>query len=102
MDMTPKEFAEEFYGRFMPEQQLLPNVIEEIKQERIRQDEQWGGAEHDDQHSSSLFMSLIEKQAYKAYTPNGDGKFRKRFIKIAALAIAAVESIDRKETSDDL
>ena len=80
----------------------MNKIFEEIKQERARQDEQWGGAEHDDQHSSSLFMSLVEKQAYKACTPNGDGKFRERFIKIAALAVAAVESIDRKEAKDDL
>lgn len=76
-------------------------IFAEIIAERRRQDKQWGGADHDDNHLPSDFMDFIEKQTYKTYTANGDGDFRGRFIKIAALAVAAVESIDRSARSEE-
>lgn len=73
----------------------INNVIEE----RQRQDNKWGGAGHDDQHSVSDFVLLIEDYAGWARTMAGMRnlqKARNRLIQVAALAVAAVESIDRK------
>jgi hypothetical protein len=62
--------------------------------ERNNQDQQWGGPEHDDKYSSLDFTAYIGRQVHKMYgDPASD---RDRFIKIAALAVAAIESIDRK------
>ena len=70
------------------------NIYDEIKTERHAQDEQWGGAEHDDQHSPGEFMAFITLQIEKS---NKDGSdVRDRFVKIAALSVAAVESLDRQ------
>lgn len=72
----------------------MENIIEEVKAERAAQDEQWGGAEHDDEHSPGEFAGFIDAQFCKCDWGNGPDA-RRRFIKVAALAIAAVEMIDR-------
>lgn len=64
----------------------------EVQAERARQDEQWGGPSHDDQHDPVDWDGFIEYQAYWGREQDP----RRRFVKIAALAIAAIESIDRK------
>lgn len=70
------------------------SIIAEILAERARQDKQWGGSKHDDEHVAGEWLEFIANQAEKmAYIPTDA---RMRFIKIAALAIAAIESIDRR------
>lgn len=84
----------------------MENIFEEIKQERARQDEQWGGAEHDDGHDlhdwSTYILHQLGHRTRAHSTPKellahvGKAEARERLIKIAALAVAAIESIDRK------
>jgi hypothetical protein len=69
-------------------------IFTEVAQERERQDRQWGGPEHDDEHSVLDWAQFIAKQFCLV---REDANARQRFVKIAALAIAAVESIDRGE-----
>lgn len=70
------------------------NVINEVHRERQHQDAKWGGPEHDDQHSIMDFKSYM----YARLNPTEDNAQQRRwFIELAALAIAAVESMDRKE-----
>jgi len=81
------------------------NIFHEIEKERDRQDQQWGGPEHDDAHSIYDFVRFIRKFCLKIdnifSVTNSEQNIRlvarKRFIKIAALAVAAIESIDRKQ-----
>lgn len=76
---------------------ILPSVIEQITTERNLQDEQWGGESHDDSHSSFEFREFIEKQlSFITDNPEEFVENRNRLIKVAALAIAAIESIDRR------
>jgi hypothetical protein len=78
----------------MPREQ----IFSEIEAERIRQDSQWGGAQHDDTHSVENWSEYIDKQTYYA-NECGDSDLadaRQRFVKAAALAVAAIESIDRR------
>ena len=70
-------------------------ILQEIRDERERQDQQWGGRTHDDNHSYADWIDYMEHQASLLDLRIG-GNARERFIKIAALALAAVESIDRK------
>ena len=75
-------------------------VIAEVADERKRQDEKWGGPVHDDQHRLETFVQLIEDYAGWARVMagmNSPEKARRRLVQVAALAVAAVESIDRKE-----
>jgi len=82
------------------------NPLFEVERERDRQVAKWGGAEHDDQHSTQYFAQMIIEYAgwvrAMAIWARSPGKARRRLIQIAALAIAAVESIDRKNTEQTL
>lgn len=69
-------------------------VLNEIVKERENQDAQWGGSSHDDAHSSEDFAFFIELQLLKCQKGKND-QTRERLIKIAALAVAAIQSIDR-------
>jgi len=72
-------------------------ALDDILKERDRQDAQWGGPTGDDGNTEADWMSYIHKQHQQwAYGQN----FRERAVKIAALALAAIESMDRKEKKD--
>lgn len=80
----------------------------EVSNERERQDALWGGADADDDLPVAQFIQFI----YDQFTVNlqkdllvckNDGDvlavYRDRFLKAAALAVAALESIDRRAAS---
>ncbi len=69
-------------------------IFNEVLAERTKQDEQWGGAKFDDNRGIVDWFRYIRIQMDKL--SNGPRtSFRERFIKIAALAFAAIESYDR-------
>jgi hypothetical protein len=68
-------------------------IVKEILVERDRQDDKWGGPEHDDDHYDEDWVRFIEEHAKKSLT----GDFRKRMVEVAALAVAAIEFNDRAE-----
>jgi hypothetical protein len=104
-DMIIKGVAGEFYP-------CKPDIFEQtysegessaalvdVGLERFRQDEKWGGQEHDDTHQTWEFVQLIQDYAGWARVMAGMGSYekaRRRLVQVAALAVAAVESIDRK------
>lgn len=77
-------------------------ILQEIARERQRQDEQWGGPEHDDTHERSDWLVLIQTQLHLAVTPSLSvvpgriEEYRERLVKTAALAVAALEALDRR------
>lgn len=73
----------------------IPGVLGEVLAERTKQDAQWGGPDHDDDHSPEDFVRFIGAQAVKCEYGRGPN-VRERLVKIAALAVAAVESLDRQ------
>lgn len=80
-----------------------PVAISEVLAERKRQDAQWGGPAHDDEHAALEWLSFIDNQTDKAIRETAGWlhessiapDVRVRLVKIAALAVAAIESIDR-------
>lgn len=70
-------------------------VLNEVREERRRQDEQWGQV-HDDQHTVDDWLMLIDR-----YRPcvcrDCKHKNRKALVQVAALAVAAIESLDRSK-----
>jgi hypothetical protein len=101
---TPKtlEEAQIWLNQNAPGFNGAPAVIQtiaeaDIRAERERQDKQWGGPAHDDEHTTGDFIGYVQRQCNLASLQLGEPAVsRSRFVKIAALAVAAIESIDRK------
>ena len=80
-------------------QALDNDVLRDVQDERIRQDEKWGGPKHDDTHSfrdwffyrSSREEAIIELCRHH----NAPIEHRKLLVEIAALAVAQIEALDR-------
>lgn len=80
-------------------QTVTRNVLGNVEAERARQDRKWGGPTHDDKHSVADFCRWINNYAGWAdqmADAQSYDKARRRLIQAAALAVAAVESLDRK------
>jgi hypothetical protein len=88
----------------------MNEILEEIKSERQLEDREWSGTERDDVYEPEKWCSLLRHQirladraACSMATDEITGAeeqslvvgYRERLIKIAALAIAATESLDR-------
>jgi hypothetical protein len=88
----------------------MNDIYAEIKSERLREDEEWGGSRHDDVHEPEKWCSFLRHQirladraACSLATDEITGgeeqtlidSYRVRLIKIAAVALAATESLDR-------
>lgn len=76
------------------------SIYNEITEERRRQDEKWGGPEHDDGHSLEMWVFFITKHAMRGILEwntheSGARAFRRQMIRVAALAVAAAEVVDR-------
>lgn len=75
-------------------------IFGEITRERASQDEEWGGATHDDSHERYEWAVFIRKQnnlgEQAAYYSTKAEEFESRMVKVAALALAAIESSRRQ------
>lgn len=77
-------------------------IFEQIGAERDAQDAKWG-AEFDDRNTSYNWAAYIAQ--YATHNLIGDPRaasevlFRDDMVKVAALAVAAIESIDRRAAS---
>ena len=77
--------------------QLGGDVYGTIRKERARQDAEWGGPGHDDQHNSHDWVAFITKHAGMAVMwPFRPSVFRYQMVRVAALAVAAIEWFDRQ------
>jgi hypothetical protein len=85
-------------------------ILEEIKAERRIEDKEWGGSDHDDTHEPEKWCGLLRHQIRLAdraacslaadEITGGEERslitgYRERLVKIAAVALAAAESLDR-------
>lgn len=76
----------------------MRRVLDEIGQERHRQNMKWG-AKHDDRKTMRDFIEHIQDYAGWArqmFGMGSDDKGRRRLVNIAALAVAAIEALDRR------
>ena len=70
-------------------------IYKEIDEEREYQDNKWG-TENDNKNTPNDWIAYITAYNGKAYRyPSDKDNFRKCMIKVAALAIAAIEACDR-------
>lgn len=73
-------------------------LVGDVFLERARQDAQWGGPAHDDTHTMGDWLNFVNKQAGLTQTSavRDEAEMRGRMVKIAALALAALASYERK------
>lgn len=74
----------------------MRDIFDEIVRERMAQDKKWGGPAHDDTHLESDWWDYIARHNDRALENDSTEQFRKQMIRVAALAVAAIESHDRK------
>lgn len=75
---------------------MREKIFEEIDAERRAQDKKWGGAEHDDRHGSYDWIAYVTRHTGLAVCrPWDPSVFRKQMLRVAALAVAAIEWVDR-------
>lgn len=80
--------------KFMTLPENLRRCLWMLAHERIRQDAKWGGAQHDDLHTTADFAQLAQDYAGWARVMSGMGsvdKAQRRMLQVAALALADVE-----------
>jgi hypothetical protein len=70
-------------------------VLADVVAERKRQDEQWGGPEHDDSHRPDDWEDFIINQIRRAEKETSDAGYRRRLVNVVALGFAALGSWDR-------
>lgn len=79
------------------------NIYDEVMRERIAQMEEWGGPDADDSNTKLDWVAYITKHVGKALTnPVNIDIFRYQMVRVAALAIAAVASVDRQKKQRDV
>ncbi len=80
-------------------------IIREINEERDAQDLLWGGPARDDLHTPKDWMWMLVRHLGLAcddsagLTPD---RYRRQLVRVAALAVAALESHDRLEGREDV
>lgn len=71
----------------------MDKILEEIKAEREKQKTMWRG---DDTHSETDWSAIITHELGQACFIEDECKtFREQMIKVAAVAVAAIEAADR-------
>ena len=70
-------------------------ILREVKLERGRQDEKWGGPSHDDAHTVGDWARFIGQRVNELHSIPSAQRQRELLIEVAALAIAATEALDR-------
>ena len=92
-------------------------VLDEVRRERIRQDEKWGEQHHPDGTSEARqvhailaknatdnaakngtlsWLDILQEEAFEASAETDQALLRAELIQVAAVAVAWVEDIDRR------
>ncbi len=72
-------------------------ILNEVANERIRQDARWGGPAHDDTNTPDDWLDLITERTnlWPTEITNPSAEYRRALVEIMALVCAALESHDR-------
>lgn len=81
------------------------DIVEDIRKERTAQDREHGGPEHDDALSQWQWVALLTRHVGLAVCDGAplanSGRFKRQMVCVAALAIAAIQSMERQEVRRD-
>lgn len=67
-----------------------------VDNERSRQDCNWGGQAHDDNHTDREWILFVQKQLTRAESAENSNEYIAAMVKVAASAVAAIESQARR------
>lgn len=70
-------------------------ILEEVADERAKQDREWG-PEHDRDHSQDDWYRLLNDYVVQFRLRRTRGSAKRELIKVAALAVAAAECLDHE------
>lgn len=74
---------------------VLGPIWTELRIEREKQKQLWGNG-NDDSHSEECWSAIISHELGQAcFHDDSSKKFRQQMVKVAAVAVAAIEAIDR-------
>lgn len=96
---TPQKYRRLATLKAQPAPAAPSQALRDVAAERTRQDAKWGGPAHDDGHSTAEFVRLIQDYTAGALLMAEMARpdqARRRLVQVAALAVAAAESIGRK------
>lgn len=92
----------------MPEPEYTPHfatavspatarVFQDIARERAYQDRKWGGPEHDATETPPQWMAYRQPYQGRALARyySDPAEYRRQIVKLAALAVAEIEALDR-------
>ena len=72
-------------------------IFTEIAAERAQADAKYGGSVHDDTHTNFDWIVYITKHLGRAVQwPFQPSSFRRQMVRVAGLAVAAIEWVDRR------
>lgn len=74
------------------------DIYDEIRAEREKQDAEWGGPDHDATHGIQDWGKFIRGHLLRATEQTSKRRMRYQLVRVAALAVAAVEAMDRAAT----
>lgn len=87
---------------------FMQQIFDEVRAEREYQDKRWGHNADDTVNSPNDFVAYIAHYATRwlagslppKYSTSVLNTYRKQMIKVAALAVAAIESLDRQRVAN--
>ena len=75
-------------------------LLQEVVAERAAQDQEWGGRPHDDGHGVAEWVALLARHVGLAMndgaTTEDPVRFRRQMVRVAAVALAALEAFERR------
>ncbi len=84
------DLSDEFLGG-------LEDALGDVASERGRHLQRGYNNAHDDAHSLSELVEQTRIQLQKIGPDTGDAEYRERMVQVAAVAVAAVQSFDRRQ-----
>lgn len=79
----------------------MMSIYDEIREEEELGNTKWGGPEHDDSHTAQEWVGLICKHLGRTLIGDlAQMLSRHQLIRVAALAVAAIRWIDRRNAYD--
>lgn len=76
--------------------QTTLDVLSEVKDERAFQNKKWGEQNHNHDRWMVILMEEVGEAAREAYESNA-ARYRAELVQVAAVAVAAIESLDRND-----
>lgn len=73
----------------------LEQVLQDVVAERRRQDAKWGEQNHNGRMWLCILAEEVGEVAHELYFSESSDALRAEWVQVAAVAVAAIESLDR-------